>query len=74
MVEAKDFFRFYINGAKGRLAANQKPTVETMKARAEDFYRAFTHETKTETDPKQRTEIYRVRITPTIVYSTISYL
>lgn len=61
MEEEKDFWRFYIDSSKGRLDKKDgKPTVESMKARAEAFYRAFKVETKTEIATDQRSEIYHV--------------
>ncbi|KZL75529.1 hypothetical protein CT0861_13119 [Colletotrichum tofieldiae] len=59
MTEVKDFFRFYIASSCGRITENGRPTTESMVSRAEAFYRAFKHETGTETDPQQHTEIYR---------------
>ncbi|KAF4430809.1 hypothetical protein CFRS1_v009588 [Colletotrichum fructicola] len=58
LTEAKDFFRFYIESSKGRIAKNGKPTAESMVGIAEVFYRAFTCETQTDTSVAQRSEVY----------------
>ncbi|KAI8309479.1 hypothetical protein K4K61_001645, partial [Colletotrichum sp. SAR11_59] len=59
LADIKDFFRFYIACSRGRITTNGKPTAESMVSRAEEFYRAFTLETGTETEESQHTEIYR---------------
>jgi hypothetical protein len=64
MDEAKDFFRFVIDTSKGLITTNGRPTAESMKTAAENFYRAFTDKTETKTDPQQHSEIYRVSVRP----------
>ncbi|KZL81211.1 hypothetical protein CI238_13164 [Colletotrichum incanum] len=58
LAETKDFFRFYIDSSAGKITKNGKASVESMVARAEDFFRAFTFVTGTETDKAQNSEIY----------------
>ncbi|KAI3557141.1 hypothetical protein CABS02_02692 [Colletotrichum abscissum] len=58
LAETKDFFRFYIDSSNGKITKNGRPSVESMVARAEDFFRAFSFVTGTEADKEQNSEVY----------------
>jgi hypothetical protein len=58
LVAVKDFLRFYITTSHPRLA--EKPTADSMNTVAEWFFAGFTRVTGTETDAKQRSEVFNV--------------
>ena len=54
----KDFFRFYIATSCGRIVAI--PTADSINSIAEWFFGGFTRVTGTETNEKDRSEVYNL--------------
>ena len=54
----KDFLRFYI--ATSRPQLTNKPTVDSINTMAEWFFAGFTRVTGTETEAKERSDVYDV--------------
>jgi hypothetical protein len=56
----KGFIRWCVSSTTGRLSEGKQPTVRTIKAWAERFFRGFKESTKTEVPEKDRKEVYDV--------------
>ncbi|KAJ5145808.1 uncharacterized protein N7515_000372 [Penicillium bovifimosum] len=54
----KQFIRWCVSSATGRLSEGKQPTVRTVKAWAERFFGGFKESTKTEVPQKDRKEVY----------------
>ncbi|KAJ5139024.1 uncharacterized protein N7515_003872 [Penicillium bovifimosum] len=54
----KEFIRWCVSSATGRLSEGKQPTVRTVKAWAERFFGGFKESTKTEVPQKDRKEVY----------------
>ena len=58
LVTVKDFIRFYIATSRPKLT--NKPTVDSINTVAEWFFAGITRVTGTDTDEKDRSEVYNV--------------
>ncbi|KAK2051913.1 hypothetical protein LY76DRAFT_673081, partial [Colletotrichum caudatum] len=56
--DIKDFFRFYILMAKGRITNNKRPTLDSMLCTAEFFFAGFKTYTDVEVSKDDRSEVY----------------
>ncbi|KAJ6019330.1 hypothetical protein N7522_001397 [Penicillium canescens] len=54
----KEFIRWCVSSATGRLSEGKQPTVRTVKAWAERFFGGFKESTKTEVPKEDRKEVY----------------